>query len=203
MSASCEWALTMTGRNRNKYVNEILVALYKIENVDVEEGIKIFRVSEGKNFFTKVQETTILTDNTKAKVIWGDNYLEPRTDVCELVAKAAPSAEWVIDVRCISENGGEGCESYMKAKYCDGTLEIKKDEYVDTVTLSYLVQSMNADNDSYESFCECYNVDDSIDEDTYEEYKYADCEDDFYYNAEKKTVSRNHLWEVKAYSIEK
>ena len=48
-----------------------------------------------------------------------------------------------------------------------------------------------------------HNVDDSIDEDTYEEYKYADCEDDFYYNAEKKTVSRNHLWEVKAYSIEK
>ena len=45
---------------------------------------------------------------------------------------------------------------------------------------------MDEDDDSYESFCECYNVDDSIDEDTYEEYKYADCEDDFYYNAEKK-----------------
>ncbi len=53
MSASCEWALIMTGRNRNKYVNEILVALYKVENVDVEEGIKFFKVSEGKNFFNR------------------------------------------------------------------------------------------------------------------------------------------------------
>ena len=203
MSASCEWALTMTGRNRNKYVNEILVALYKIENVDVEEGIKIFRVSEGKNFFTKVQETTILTDNTKAKVIWGDNYLEPRTDVCEVVAKAAPSAEWVIDVRCISESVGAGCESYMQATFSNGTLEIKTDKYVDTTTLGYLVNAMDAEDDSYESFCECYNVDVSIDEDIYEEYKYDDREDDFYYNAEKKTASRNHLWEVQTYSIPK
>lgn len=56
MSASCEWALTMTGRNGNKYVNEILIALYKIENVDVEEGIKIFKVSDGKTFLQKFRK---------------------------------------------------------------------------------------------------------------------------------------------------
>lgn len=91
----------------------------------------------------------------------------------------------------------------MQATFGNDNLEIKTDKYVDTVTLSYLVQSMDADDDSYKSFCEYYNVDDSIDEDTYEEYKYDDCEDDFYYNVEKKAVSRNHLWEVKAYSVEK
>ncbi len=155
------------------------------------------------SFLKLAKEKTFLTDNTKAKMIWGDNYLEPRIDVCELIAKAAPSAEWVVDVRCISESGGEGSESYLRATYSDGKLEIKADKYVDTVTLSYLVQSMDSCDDSYESFCEYYNVDDSIDEDTYEEYKYDDCEDGFYYNAEKKSVSRNHLWEVQTYSITK
>jgi hypothetical protein len=89
----------------------------------------------------------------------------------------------------------------MQATLSEGILEIKTDMYVDSVTLSQLVQLMDTEDDSYESFCACYHVDDSIDEDTYEEYKYDDCEDDFYYNAEKKAVSKRHLWEVESHII--
>lgn len=201
MSATCEWSLVMTGRSRKKYLNEILEVLYRIEKVDAKEGAQIFRVTDGKNFFTKVAETAILTENPTAKEIFGDNYLEPRVDVCKMIAHAVPLANWVIECTCISESGGVGCESYMQATLSEGILEIKTDMYVDSVTLSHLVQLMDTEDDSYESFCACYHVDDSIDEDTYEEYKYDDCEDDFYYNAEKKAVSKRHLWEVESHII--
>ena len=202
MSANCEWCLTMTGRNRNKYVGEILTALYAIENVDAETGEKIFRVTDGKNFWTKVAETTILTDNSRAKLMWGDNYLELTADVCIAVAKAAPLAAWDVSAKSISESGGMGCESYLNASYKDKVLEVKTDNYVDTVTLPDVIQNMDTEDDSYESFCECYNVDESIDEDTYEEFKYDDCADDFFYNHEKNTISKHHFWDIKTYAIE-
>ena len=49
--------------------------------------------------------------------------------------------------------------------------------------------------------CSAYVVDDSIDDDTYDEYKYDDCEDDFYYNSTTGTVSRHHIWNVTIHEI--
>ena len=49
MSASCEWTLALSGKNRNKYLKEILDALYKIENIiNPEDGQRVFKVSDGK-----------------------------------------------------------------------------------------------------------------------------------------------------------
>ena len=201
MSASCEWSLSMTGRNRNKYLDEILTVLCEIENIDKADYDKIFQTWDGKAFSTKELTRTIDTDNSAAKNIFGENYLEPKVDFCLLIAKAVPKAKWVIESTCISESGGEGCESYMIATYEDGKIEFKTEVGVDTVALAPLVQMMNTDDDSYESFCSAYVVDDSIDEDTYDEYKYDDCEDDFYYNSTTGTVSRHHIWNVTIHEI--
>lgn len=193
MSASCEWSLSMTGRNRNKYLDEILTVLCEIESINNEDYGKIFRTHDSKDFRTKELTRIIYTDNSAAKNIFGENYLEPKVDFCLLIAKAVPKAKWVIESTCISESGGEGCESYMIATYEDGKIEFKTEVGVDTVALAPLVQMMNTDDDSYESFCSAYVVDDSIDEDTYDDYKYDDCEDDFYYNSTSGTVSRHHF----------
>lgn len=201
MSASCEWSLSMTGRNRNKYLDEILTVLCEIENIDKADYDKIFRTWDGKAFRTKELTRIIYTDNSAAKNIFGENYLEPKVDFCLIIAKAVPKAKWVIESTCISESGGEGCESYMIATYEDGKIEFKTEVGVDTVALAPLVQMMNTDDDSYESFCSAYVVDDSIDEDTYDEYKYDDCEDDFYYNSTTETVSRHHIWNVTIHEI--
>ena len=117
------------------------------------------------------------------------------------IAKAAPGAEWSADIRCISESGGDGCESYAKASYKGGKLELKTENFVDSVTMAALVSRMDSGDDSYEAFCEFYTVDDSIDEDTYEEYKFDECEDDFYFNHQKNTVSKRHLWDSKTIVI--
>lgn len=201
MSAWCEWSLSMTGRNRNKYLDEILTVLCEIENINKEEYDKIFRTRDSKAFRTNELTRTISTDNATAKNIFGENYLEPRVDFCLLIAKAAPKAKWIIESTCISESGGEGCESYMLATYENGKIEFKTEIGVDTVTLAYLVQKIGAGDDSYKSFCNTYIVDDSIDEDTYDEYKYDDCEDDFYYNSTTGTVSRHHIWNVTIHNI--
>lgn len=115
MSASCEWSLSMTGRNRNKYLDEILTVLCEIENIDKADYDKIFQTRDGKAFRTKELTRIIYTDNSVAKNIFGENYLEPKVDFCLLIAKAVPKAKWVIESTCISESGGEGCESYMIA----------------------------------------------------------------------------------------
>ena len=201
MSAWCEWSLSMTGRNRNKYLDEILTVLCEIENINKADYDKIFRTRDGKAFRTKELTRIIYTDNSAAKNIFDENYLEPKVDFCLLIAKAVPKAKWVIESTCISESGGEGCESYMIATYEDGKIEFKTEVGVDTVALAPLVKMMNTDDDSYESFCSAYVVDDSIDEDTYEEYKYDDCEDDFYYNSTTETVSRHHIWNVTIHEI--
>lgn len=201
MSAWCEWSLSMTGRNRNKYLDEILTVLCEIENIDKADYDKIFQTWDGKAFRTKELTRIICTDNSAAKNIFGENYLEPKVDFCLLIAKAVPKAKWVIESTCISESGGEGCESYMIATYEDGKIEFKTEVGVDTVALAPLVQMMNTDDDSYESFCSAYVVDDSIDEDTYDEYKYDDCEDDFYYNSRTGTVSRHHIWNVTIHEV--
>lgn len=201
MSASCEWSLTMTGRNRNKYLDEILNALCEIENINKEDYDKIFETNDSKDYFTKKLTRTIFTDNPKGKRIFGDNYLEPTIDNCLSIAKAAPKAEWTVKSTCISENGGEGCESYMIATYEDGKIEFKTEIYVDTVTLAFLVEIMDTDDDSYESFCNAYIVDDSIDEDTYDVLKDDDCGDDFYYNSTTGTVSRHHIWNVTIHEV--
>ena len=70
------------------------------------------------------------------------------------------------------------------------------------VALAPLVQMMNTDDNSYVSFCSAYVVDDSIDEDTYDEYKYDDCEDDFYYNSTTGTVLRHHCTVIRSNKIE-
>lgn len=201
MSAWCEWSLSMTGRNRNKYLDEISTVLCEIENIDKADYDKIFQTRDGKAFRTKELTRIIYTDNSAAKNIFGENYLEPKVDFCLLIAKAVPKAKWVIESTCISESGGEGCESYMIATYEDGKIEFKTEVGVDTVALAPLVQMMNTDDDSYESFCSAYVVDDSIDEDTYDEYKYDDCEDDFYYNSRTGTVSRHHIWNVTIHEV--
>lgn len=201
MSAWCEWSLSMTGRNRNKYLDEISTVLCEIENIDKADYDKIFQTRDGKAFRTKELTRIIYTDNSAAKKIFGENYLEPKVDFCLLIAKAVPKAKWVIESTCISESGGEGCESYMRAAYEDGKIEFKTEIGVDTVALAPLVQMMNTDDDSYESFCNAYVVDDSIDEDTYDEYKYDDCEDDFYYNSTTGTVSRHHIWNVTIHEV--
>jgi len=90
----------------------------------------------------------------------------------------------------------------MEAIYEKGELEFKTETYVDTVMLSSLVQRMDTEDDSYESFCNYYLVDDSIDEDTYEEYKFDDCTEDCYFNHVKNTVSMNHIWEITKYTVE-
>lgn len=201
MSAWCEWSLSMSGRNRNKYLDEILTVLCEIENIDKADYDKIFQTRDGKAFRTKELTRIIYTDNSAAKNIFGENYLEPKVDFCLLIAKAVPKAKWVIESSCTSESGGEGCESYMIATYEDGKIEFKTEVGVDTVALAPLVQMMNTDDDSYESFCSAYVVDDSIDEDTYDEYKYDDCEDDFYYNSTTGTVSRHHIWNVTIHEV--
>ena len=53
MSAWCEWSLSMTGRNRNKYLDEILTVLCEIENIDKADYDKIFQTRDGKAFRTK------------------------------------------------------------------------------------------------------------------------------------------------------
>lgn len=201
MSAWCEWSLSMTGRNRNKYLDEISTVLCEIENIDKVDYDKIFQTRDGKAFRTKELTRIIYTDNSAAKNIFGENYLEPKVDFCLLIAKAVPKAKWVIESTCISESGGEGCESYMRAAYEDGKIEFKTEIGVDTVALAPLVQMMNTDDDSYESFCSAYAVDDSIDEDTYDDYKYDDCEDDVYYNSRTGTVSRHHIWNVTIHEV--
>lgn len=67
MSADCNWSLTMTGKNRNKYLPEILEVLYEIEHADKVQGEKVFGVFDGKNFFSKKIETSISTDNSVAQ----------------------------------------------------------------------------------------------------------------------------------------
>lgn len=201
MSANCEWVLTLNGRNRNKYLKEILETLYRIENVDSDRGAKIFKVNDGKNFFTLKVETRIFADNGQATKIWGDNYLELDADVFCAIAKAVPGASWVAKVVCVSENGGDGCESYVEACYEKGILVFKTDNYVDSVTLTSLIERMGTDDDSFEAFTANYKVDDSIDEETYEDYKYDDCEDDFFFNHSRNTVSRHHIWDIKTYTI--
>ena len=202
MSASCEWSLTMTGRSRNKYLQEILEALSQIEKVDFETGKSIYAVNDGKDWLTNKVRTLVSTSNAEAKYIWGGNYLEPEVAPYLLIAKAAPKAAWVVKSSCISESGGIGCESYVEVIYEKGELEFKTETYVDTVMLSSLVQRMDTEDDSYESFCNYYLVDDSIDEDTYEEYKFDDCTEDCYFNHVKNTVSMNHIWEITKYTVE-
>ena len=202
MSASCEWSLTMTGRSRNKYLQEILEVLSQIEKVDFETGKSIFAVNDGKDWLTNKVRTLISTSNAEAKYIWGDNYLEPEVAPYLLIAKAAPKAAWVVKSSSISESGGVGCESYVEVIYEKGELEFKTETYVDTVMLSSLVQRMDTEDDSYGSFCNYYVVDDSIDEDTYEEYKFDDCTEDCYFNHVKNTVSMNHIWEITKYTVE-
>ena len=202
MSASCEWSLTMTGRSRNKYLQEILGALSQIEKVEFETGKNIFSVNDGKDWLTNKVRTLISTSNAEAKYIWGDNYLDPKVAPYLLIAKAAPKAAWVVKSSCISESGGIGCESYVEVIYEKGELEFKTETYVDTVMLSSLVQRMDTGDDSYASFCNYYVVDDSIDEDTYEEYKFDDCTEDCYFNHVKNTVSMNHIWEITKYTVE-
>ena len=68
--------------------------------------------------------------------------------------------------------------------------------------LSSLVQRMDTADDSYASFCNYYVVDDSIDEDTYQKYKFDDCTEDCYFNHAKNTVSMNHIWEITKYIVE-
>lgn len=201
MSASCEWSLTMTGRSRNKYLQEILEVLSQIEKVDFETGKSIFAVNDGKDWLTNKVRTLISTSNDEAKYIWGDNYLDPEVTPYLLIAKAAPKAAWMVKSSCISEDGGYGCESYLEAIYENNQLEFKTETYVDTVTIASLVQRMDTEDDSYESFCNYYVVDESIDEDTYEENKYDDCTDDCYFSHEKNTVSLNHIWEITTHTL--
>ena len=201
MSASCEWMLALTSRDRNKYLNEILEVLCGFEKVTAEEAGKIFKIRDGKNFRTNKIETTVFTTNGEAKGIWGDNYLELTADVFIAIAQAAPKAVWTADVRCISESGGQGCESYAEAVYAKGKLEFKSDNYVDSVALATLVSQMAPGDDSYEAFCACYTVDDSVDEDTYDEYRDDDMEDVFFFNPGKNLVSKRHVWEISTYTI--
>lgn len=201
MSGWCEWSLSMTGRNRNKYVDEIINALCEIENISKEESSKIFETYDRRGFKTNELTRTIFTDNSKGKRVFGDDYLEPTIDIYIAIAKAAPKAKWLVESTCTSENGGEGCESYVRATYEDGKIEFKTEIGVDTVTLAYLVQKIAAGDDSYESFCNTYIVDNSIDKDTYDEYKYDECEDGFYYNSRTGTVSRLHIWDVTTHII--
>ena len=106
MSAWCEWSLSMTGRNRNKYLDEILTVLCEIENIDKADYDKIFQTRDGKAFRTKELTRIIYTDNSAAKNIFGENYLEPKVDFCLLIAKAVPKAKWLVESSCTSESGG-------------------------------------------------------------------------------------------------
>lgn len=212
MSAECSWSLTMTGRSRNKYLKEILAALYQIEKVDIENGEEIFGVSDGKNWFTNKVETCIYTDNSSAHNIWGENYLEPTEDFYVMIAKAAPKANWTISSERTALNGGDGSTSFMEAIYANGVLEFKTDCYVDWRTVPELISRMKvitgSDDNSFEAFCNFYHVDDSISVDDYDEFKDFDemvdhdMGDDYYFNCENNSVSGKHLWTVKTIPIE-
>lgn len=212
MSAECSWSLTMTGRSRNKYLKEILAALYQIEKVDIENGEEIFGVSDGKNWFTNKVETSIYTDNSAAHHIWGENYLEPTEDFYVMIAKAAPKANWTISSERTALNGGEGCTSFMEAIYSNGVLEFKTDCYVDWKAIPELIERMRmiskSDDNSFEAFCNFYHVDDSIGAEDYDEFKDFDemvdsnMGDDYYFNSRTNTVSAKHVWEVKTIPIE-
>ena len=204
MSASCEWSLFLEGRNRNKYLKDILDILYQIEGVEEQEGKNIYSIFDGKHFITKKPYTSISTDNGKARRIWGENYLEPEIKPFLLLAKGIPQANWTIKTTCISESGGEGCESYSEAVYSDGHLEVRIQTYIDTVALPMLIERMTGSENSevsYDEFCAFYHVDDTIDEDTFEDSK-TEWDDEFYYDHNDKSVSRNHHWMISVYSIE-
>lgn len=189
MSASCEWFFELKSRITD--IRKILNVLYTIENVSEEKGESVFHV----------RKKGIFADNGSARNIWGDNYLEAQPDLYIALAKAAPNAKWIASSTCISESGGSGCESYTEVVYDGEKLEFKTENYVDTVTMKSLVDRLNGTDDSYESFCSFYYVDESIDKDIYNEYKNDDCEDDFFFNERKNTVSRHHIWEIAVYSI--
>ena len=211
MSADCNWSLTMTGKNRNKYLPVILEVLYEIEHADKVQGEKIFGVFDGKNLFSKKVETSISTDNSVAQYIWGDNYLEPTEDICVLIAKAAPKASWTVSSERTSLNGGDGCTSFMEASYANGILEFKTDCYVDWRAIPQLIERMKAytksDDVSFAAFCNFYRVDDSINEENYSEYMNfneetdSDMGDDYLYNSKTNTVSSTHLWVTKTITI--
>ena len=204
MSASCEWTLTLVGKDRKKHLAEILETLYRIEKInDAEEGARVFKVSEGKNYATNEPETRIFTSNAEAREIWGINYLnlDLQEAVFCTVAKAAPEAKWSATISCIDESGGGGCESYARASYTDGKLELKTENYVDCVTMADLVARMNTADNSFDAFCTAYIVDVSIDEETYEEYKEDEYEDDFYFCPSRNTVAKRHLWDIKTINI--
>lgn len=211
MSADCNWSLTMTGKSRNKYLTEILDTLYKIEQVDQEQGSKIFDVYDGKNYFTKKTQTSISTDNGTARFIWGDNYLEPIEDIYIQIAKAAPNASWTVWSDRTSLNGGEGSASYMEAVYEKGVLEFKTECYVDVYAIPQLIDRMKrstgSDDTSFEAFCRYYHTDGSISEEEYDEYRNfdemtdTDMGNDYYLNCRTNTVSSHHVWEIKTISI--
>jgi len=202
MSASLEWSLTMTGRSRNKYLKEILEVLYEIEDLDADSGTSVFEVHDGKNFFTQKVQTSIFATNPDAVNIFGENYLEPEIDSYIRIAKAAPKAIWKVYSSCISESGGDGCETYLEVLYEDGKIEFKTENYIDTVMLGTLVARMDCEDKTFESFCAYYVVDESIDEDWYEENNNDDGGDDVFYNYKTNSVSREHKWETTIVSID-
>ena len=75
MSAVCYWSLEMSVADSEKYMMDILGVLYQIVHVEPDKGERVFSIKKEK------ERVTISTDNGKAKYIWGDNYLDPASDI--------------------------------------------------------------------------------------------------------------------------
>ena len=179
--------------------------LYQIVHVEPDKGERVFSIKKEN------ERVIISTDNSKAKYIWGDNYLDPDSDIYINLARTVPDANWKLEYYGHALNGGDGCTSYMEADYASGILEFRKECYVDERTIPDLVSDIKGLDDlrsvSFDEFRRFFNVDDSISEDYYNKYK--DCVvfeghdegDYFIFNPETKTVRSHHTWVIANCSI--
>lgn len=212
MSAYCEWELDMFGENALKLLPKIERVLYRIEQVTKQQGESIFDVYFHKDDITGNLEPSIYTSNSKAKYIWGFNYLDPDDREYIRIAKAAPEAKWKVLSERQYEGGWDGCISYLEAEYSNGILMIRRECFVDKRFIPELVVRMKretgSNDNSFAAFCRFYDVDDSISEAVYNMYNEANEEDEdlqlgdcYIFNSKTNTVRSKHLWDEKTIMI--
>ena len=133
MSADCHLTIDFHGSPEEQ---EILIRkLQAIEGIHNAKSYSPFFVQDGR----------ISCDNSDCRRIWGDNYLEPDSEIYLELAKAVPNASFEVQSSRLYEGGGGGCESYMDATYKDRTLFFRSQCYVDTMPLAEVVSHMEFD----------------------------------------------------------
>lgn len=133
MSADCHLTIDFHGSPEEQ---EILIR--KLQAIEGIHNAKSY-----SPFFVKGEH--ISCDNSDCHRIWGDNYLEPTSDIYLEIAKAVPNSSFEVQSSRLYEGGGGGCESYMDVTYKDRTLFFRSQCYVDTMPLAEVVSHMEFD----------------------------------------------------------